>query len=129
MMTELEALIVQECKKAHKERVFELSSPIIFNGATIKLKPIDNSTYYALAASCTKGDVVDSERLHAEMIAHCLIDPCIMRGEFMDAVGAGDALGMVRKLFPMPGQVRLLRQKIEEISGFYDTDEAEFREC
>ena len=130
MMTELESLIVQECKKAHKEKIYELKSPKLLNGLAIKLKPIDNATYYSCVASCTKEDgTLDTERLQAEVIAECMVEPNIMRGEFMDAVGAGDALGMVRKLFPKPGQTRVIRQKIEEISGFYDGDEVEFREC
>lgn len=129
MMTELESLIAQECKKAHKERIFAFKSPTIFNGAEIKIKPIDTATYYHLVSLCKAGDALNEERLTAEVLAACLVDPCVMRGEFMDAVGANDALSMVRKLFPMPGQVRILRQKIEEISGFYDGDEVEFREC
>lgn len=129
MMTELESLIVQECKKAHKERVFSFKCPSVLNGAELKIKPIDTPTYYHLLSICKNGDVLDEERLQAEVIAACMVDPCIMRGEFMDAVGASDALGMVRKLFPHPGALRLIRQKIEEISGFYDSDEVEFREC
>ena len=130
MMTELESLIVQECKKAHVEKIYELRSPRILGGIPIKIKPISNSAYYSIVNSCTLPDGrLDTERLHAEIFAECLVEPCLMRGEFMDAVGASDALGMTRKLFPEPGQVRTLRQKIEEISGFADDEEAEFHEC
>lgn len=130
MMTELESLIVQECNKAHATPCFELRSPKILGGIPIKLKPIENSVYFSIVNSCTRPDgTQDAERLQAEVIAECMVEPQLMRGEFMEAVGAGDALGMVRKLFPKPGQVRVIRQKIEEISGFYDGEEAEFREC
>lgn len=128
MMTELEALIATKCSTQQEQPVYTFSHPLIFDGAQIKIRPLSTSEYYYLIKVCTKDGVLDAERLACETVATCLVDPNLRKAELMDKLGCMDMLSLVPKVFPQPGVLRMIRNKIEALSGF-NADEAEFQQC
>lgn len=128
MMTELEALIAKEVSSAKAEKEYTFSIKDVFNGHALKIKPLSTRDYYRLIDECTHDGVLNSHEFHCCMIAECLVDPNLMSPDFQKAVGSADPRYIVSKVFPKPGIVRIVREKIESISGFDDEAEA-FQEC
>lgn len=127
-MTELEMLIMKECSAAAKPKEYEVSIEGVFGGAKMRLHPVCTAEYYDIVARCTHDGVLDAIEMQTEMIAAALIDPCINSVELQNALHVTGAKQVVQRLFPKPGIVRLLRDKIEEVSGFGDV-QVTFREC
>lgn len=128
MMTELEARIAQECQKGRDEKLYAISHPRIFNGAELKFKALNTASYYRLLTQCTKNGMLDNRQFQAEIICECLVDPNLRSVDLCNAIGCLDPVDIVAKVFPEPGAVKLIRDYIEEVSGF-DSEEAEFHEC
>lgn len=129
MMSELSSLIAKECNSAKQSKIYTFSHPKLYNGAEFKIRPLSTKRYYYLVDLCTKDGTLDAMQFNAEIICECLVDPDLRDENFLAGIGCLSPEETLAKVFPLPGVLKLLREKIEEVSGWYDPDTITFQQC